>query len=619
VEHGELLGALLHRDRPYEYPTVTKEDMAWMRYFTPFDVLSEVLPAYPLSQGSPGLVRAFSYAGASPDALSILFNGRPLRGVRNGTFDLELYPLEFVDRIEVLTGARAALYGSGESLLALNFVQPRFDVNGSYVRLWYAQSEHNLTGGDITYSRNLGSRSNLTLGFRRLPSDGEYENQDVSGWSARGSFRWHPSEALTLSLTEIFSDHGRGQNGGLEPTSPLAALNASVVNSFLDEDLLRHDLTLTARWYPGGQIEMAAVKLVDTLGGSVADTGARGVRRVVDTTYRIDGALYYTYARRALMIGEDSVVSQDRRDLVGARAGLDIPLAFARLEANGIIEVGKGGEPRFEAGGMLEIPVADVVALRGGSRIFSNDGERYVLLFGEAAFSPFDSLSLRGTLRQRVNFESAQPSRIFDGFPDTLRLFSDVITQSLAEASLDWRNGVLRAGISGFLRRAEPVEGIDRVAAHTVTGAQARLRLPLVWGLAVDNNLLFTYDPDGDNRFPLLHGTSDLYGTWTLFDNNLNARVGTSLQYQSGVRGAEYLTGQFGPYADEGSYTYPIDTDRPLFTPFPIWNAYIHARIGSAFIRLAMRNILDAEFNTLYRYPRWAREINLTVTWALID
>jgi hypothetical protein len=150
-------------------------------------------------------------------------------------------------------------------------------------------------------------------------------------------------------------------------------------------------------------------------------------------------------------------------------------------------------------------------------------------------------------------------------------------------------------------------------------GGQGRVRVPLAWGLAVDNNLLLTYDPDGDNRFPLLHGISDLYGTWTLFNNNLDARIGTSLQYQSGVRGTEYLTGQFGPYADAGSYIYPTDTDRSLFTPFPIWNAYIHARIGSAFIRLAMRNILDAEFYTLYRYPRWAREINLTVTWALID
>jgi hypothetical protein len=605
IDYGAPAGAMLHGDHRAGTAVITNLDMVWMRYFTAFDVVRDLLPALPLSQGSPGLHRAYSFAGAAPDAISTHFNGRPLRGVRSSPYELEFFPVEFAERIEVLSGARAALYGSGESLIAVNFVQPRFDVDGSYIRIWYAQSEHNLTGADITYARNVGSRSDLTVGFRRMPSDGEFTNQAVSGWSVRGSYRWRPSDALTLSLTEIFTDHGRGQNGGLTPASPRDPLQASVVNSLLHEDLLRHDVTLSGRWYPARS--------------DVYDSSGLLVGHIPDTSLRIDGALYYTYAERELTLNEDQLVCRDRRDLLGLRGAVMLPLAFANLETNGIVEAGATGEPRIEAGGMLELPAGDLLAVRGGARLVSNDAERYTLFFGEASLSPLDSLSLRGGLRQRITID--EPATL-DGsiaLPDSVSLLSDAYTALLADASLDWRGGVWRAEATAFLRRAEPRATARFIDDHTVLGARLRLRLPVVWSLVSDNHLLVTQDESGDGRFPLVRGRSDLYGDWTLFNGNLDLRVGTALEYQSGTRGVGYLAGDADFCSDAGAFIFPDDPDRPLFTPFPLWSGYLQARIGTAFIRIAMKNILDAEFYSVYRYPHWARELNLMVTWALVD
>jgi hypothetical protein len=230
-----------------------------------------------------------------------------------------------------------------------------------------------------------------------------------------------------------------------------------------------------------------------------------------------------------------------------------------------------------------------------------------------------DSLLIRGTLRQRIDIESPVISILPTELADSLILFSDYVTRLLAEGSFEWHSGAWRAGVTAFLRQAEPVEGRSALASQTILGGEAHLRLPLLWDFIMDSRLLLMNDPDGNMRFPVAHGQSNLYGQWNLFNGNLNLQVGTSLEYQSGMRGAEYIAGSAAFCTDAGAFIIPDTANRPLFTPFPVWNAYIQARIGTAFIRLGLQNILDVEFYSLYRYPRWAREFNLMVTWALVD
>jgi hypothetical protein len=52
---------------------------------------------------------------------------------------------------------------------------------------------------------------------------------------------------------------------------------------------------------------------------------------------------------------------------------------------------------------------------------------------------------------------------------------------------------------------------------------------------------------------------------------------------------------------------------------FPLWSVWAHARFGTAYIRAAVRNILDIESWGVYRYPEPGRSVVFEVTWSFID
>lgn len=616
---GEPLGSVLAGPSDPDATVVSKRDLVWYRYYTLFDALHDYLPAYPLSQGGPGAVAAYSYAGTSANALSVSYNGRPLGAPGLGAYGLELYSTEFLERAEVLTGARAAVYGSGESLMAINLAQPRLSVYGSYVRLWYIQGPHNTTGADILYDRNVGERTNLSLGFRRLPSDGEYGHQGVSNTVVRGALTWNPSHALAISLTEIFSRDLRRLNGGLTPTSTSDPNLAELVDTTLTESTLRHDVTFSLRWLPGAHewLDTARPSLQQ---GHSGDSTLRAHASPIDfgdTLTRVDAALYYTHADRSLLYGDQStsdlVASAAFVDLFGVRGAAVLPLPFARLEATGNGELWNG-RFRYQAGGLLDIHTSrdeqaggSLLSLRPAVKLYNDGSSTALIVVGEAGLRLGELLTLRGTLRNTTRLVDPRNDTIS---LDTLRLFSYDRTAFLAEAGLELRRDSLALYAGGYFRRTTPVPG-SPFSPYNILGGDVDLTIPYRF-LVLHLRALGTLPPSGDERFPKLYTNGDLYGAWTLFRGNLNLRVGTTLEYQTSFAGAEYDP-------TSGDFLYPSTVTRPITTKYPNWGAYAVARFGQAYVRVEMRNILNAEYWTLYRYPIWGRSLYLGASWALFD
>ena len=48
-------------------------------------------------------------------------------------------------------------------------------------------------------------------------------------------------------------------------------------------------------------------------------------------------------------------------------------------------------------------------------------------------------------------------------------------------------------------------------------------------------------------------------------------------------------------------------------------DVYARGRIGSAYLKLTMSNLLDVEYYSVYRYPVWGRTFQLGITWTMID
>lgn len=574
-------------ERGAEFADLTKSDFPFSHYFSLFEPLRTSIPAYPLSLGSPGHLRTFGYAGADPRALAVSFNGRPLSGAEGGIYDPEFYSPEFVERGEVLRGAAAAVYGDASALLGLNLLQPRFNVAGSYLRLAFSQGGGNTTNADLSYSRNVAERTNLTVGVRRVSSEGIFDNQGVSFWGVRGALTVRPVDGLTLSFTEMFTDMSRGLNGGLTAAAGIDDLNPDVVNDTLSETHLRHDMTLAAQWYPS----MPEGGITDSI-----DLSALA---------RVDGALYFTHADRGLRVGDDraeiaGVKSRYRDDVIGTRAAAYIPLGPLAFHWNLAGELTDGKAGKIHLGGMAEIPLGERVRLFGGGAVSEIQEVTTLSLFGEGRANPVDSLDLRLTFR---TFSDNAPA----GIPNT-GSYTVERSRLLLEAEGTWRQGEAALTFGGFMRRVAAVQAGRE--DYTITGANVSGRI-LIAFLVLEPELLLTAAPEGDKRFPLLQGGGNLYAPLRLFQGNLIAQVGASLEYRTPFAGSEY---------DEVRelWLYPSDPAREE-TLFPVLDLYARGRIGSAYLKLTMSNLLDVEYYSVYRYPVWGRTFQLGITWTMID
>lgn len=554
-----------------------KEDLNHDLYFSLFEPLRRKLPALPMSQGTPGRVRTFSYAGSGPSP--VLFNGRPLDG-----FETEMFSPEFLERVEVLRGADAAVYGGSDALLALNILPPMFDVAGSYMRLAWAQGS-NSTNSDVSYARNIAPRTNLAVGLRSVSGDGDYTNEDVSFWSARGALTWRPSDQLSLSFTELFTDLTRGANGGLTSSSAASPGFAEVQNDSLMESHLRHDMTLGMQWYPG-----------------VPDTVANGSPK---TPARVDGSLYYSHAERSLEVGEDvlaeisGVLSRTSVDRVGARLGGFLPLGMVNFHANGAADLVNGESGRVHGGGMVEFVLTDSLRVFAGAAHTSENDVATTTFFAEGRVAPVRNLEFRVTARTMSTDPETVPTDVW----------SLEHTGTLIEAEAAWKPGqtVLRA--SGAIRQipASAQNGEE----YTLLSGSLVATIPFAF-LSFEENATFTSLPSGDRRFPVISSRSDLYGQFRLFGGNLDLRAGTSLEVQTPFAGSEY------DYVN-GFWIYPRDAAQEERGLYPMLNLYAQGRIGSAYLKIEMSNVLGSEYYTIYRYPYPGRSLRLGITWALID
>lgn len=582
-----------------ERGVIDKGAIVRSRYHTLFDILSPALPAQSVSSGTPGARREFTIAGVDPAAsLPIQFDGRPLSMPGESPWLVEWYPTEYLDRAELVDGARAFLLGGGSSLRLLNLVHPRFDVQGSYARAAYVQGENNTSVGDITYARNIGNEVALTAGFRRISSDGSLpgRNSGVSLWNARLGVTWYPSDRLTIALTELYTDASHGANGGLTPTSSRIAALAEVVNDSLTDRTVRHDLTLSARL-------LLDAPPVDSAAAARADE-----------PMRLEGSVYYTNSDPRLQIGSRRSDVQGGRDLlpediVGLRGAAVLP--FSPRLANGTVPIyshflvdahASAAGLTAEGSGLLSLVLGDAITLRGGA-LFRYDDAVTGLGFAGDATMRFGDGEIAGALALPLSLSIDPPAAL----GDTIFINSES-TRLLAEARAGWKGERWKAEVGGIVRVAERVAG----STATIISPNATVEIPLPFNLAFRLHAVGTIDPDRTDVLPLVEGKGDLFGTWTLYDGNLNLQVGTTLDERTGARLWERD-------AESGRLFTLATPVRDASQPFPLWSVWALGRIGSAFVRVEWRNLLDVEYTTLYRHPEFRREILFGFNWAFVD
>lgn len=232
------------------FVTIDKNNTQWQDYTGFPDLLAERLPAFPLFLGLQGAYNHLSILGASPRDVAVMMNGRPMRNVALGATYLEQLPPEMAEQTEVYLGSDAVLLANNASGAAINIQEIRHNTKNLYTRIWYQQFGDQFTAADVDASYNIAPNLNLTLGARTQKASRIYNNTASSLWNARMILRWNLSSTASISFSYLLTQQRVTANGGLQVTTATAnVVNSLTLFNELQENTLRHDLTLTGSGY----------------------------------------------------------------------------------------------------------------------------------------------------------------------------------------------------------------------------------------------------------------------------------------------------------------------------------------------------------------------------------
>jgi outer membrane cobalamin receptor len=168
---------------------VTKTDMLEHGDDTIASSLERVPGVFIQRLGGPGAAAEVSIRGTRSDGVLVLLDGRPIAGLGIGVIDLGSLPTTGIERIEVVEGSGATLYGNDASGGVINIITsgnsaaykvPVVSVAGGS----YGYGRAALETGNFSFSREIAANN---YGSPFLPPGTTRFNGDLSSTAARYS------------------------------------------------------------------------------------------------------------------------------------------------------------------------------------------------------------------------------------------------------------------------------------------------------------------------------------------------------------------------------------------------------------------------------------------------
>lgn len=358
-----------------------------------------------------------------------------------------------VERVEVVKGPQATLFGQGALIGGINYIQNRASLAGNSGKILLEGGDYSAVRGEGYYNFALSDTLAVRLAGQIKRMDGYVPNlansPDLMGQNTtavRGAVHWEPTSNFTADVFVNYQeDESTGTqfssgffpvNGRVDPYGPTAMnINADQVRDKLGNDReifagtanleLRlndawtltsltdyRDLTSNEAWDSDG----APINLLQFYQARSGEAFSQELRVNYDNGGRLRGffgANYFDYETNdVLNFSTDEAYAQSLLgpQLVGA-AGMTMDQARAVLAARGV--------PGAENFGSFENPLQYSVlgALLMGQliplnpehleRASTSDGRTSYDLFGDVTFDVTDRLTLTGGLRYTMNELSA--------------------------------------------------------------------------------------------------------------------------------------------------------------------------------------------------------------------
>ena len=203
--------AIAPEDAPAKVRLVSSEEIQRINGTTSADILQTLDGVQLMDYGGSGGVKKVLFRGLSPENTSILFNGMPINDAEYGYLDLNLLPVEDIERVEVTQGGSSALFGGYAAGGVVNIITRKAERDLHAV----------ITGG----AGSFGARNCALELEGRIDSIGIVAGVSQESGSDDFPFLYHRINAADTVLHRTNADYKRTLaywNGDYQPSSDIS-------------------------------------------------------------------------------------------------------------------------------------------------------------------------------------------------------------------------------------------------------------------------------------------------------------------------------------------------------------------------------------------------------------
>ncbi len=220
----------LLKDVPVNTTVITEKEIEQTGASTVAEAIENVAGMRVTAYGGKGSLNTAHIRGSAADQVLVLMDGRELNPAASGTVDLGLFPVQSIERIEIVRGPFSSLYGASALSGVINIItKPAPEKRQTEIRAssgTYETGEYTLTHGG-----KLG-KAGYFLSAKLGDSAGDRENSSCNETYATAKLTYEVDDSSGFSLLAGYSHRDTGVPGST--TYPTPSAQEEDKRNFLD-------------------------------------------------------------------------------------------------------------------------------------------------------------------------------------------------------------------------------------------------------------------------------------------------------------------------------------------------------------------------------------------------
>jgi outer membrane cobalamin receptor len=598
---------------------ITDSALNFMDYEYAGDLLTMMPGEFVRDFGTPGQWQDFTLQGLGEREQVFLSDGIRVNSPLLGVYDLNLYPTENIERIELVQGTRSFVYGLNGTGGSVNFVSKSKKAIHPQSRIRYSEASYGYSLVDGMVSQDVIRGLNVTAGANHTTFGPEFSNDSYDHWNARMKARYNISNEINVFASETYNQTKLGLNGGINIDTTSVSfrfdrLQAIPLNTDAYEKITRHD----------AQVGIAGCfasdsNAVNTLTLYISSE----LREYRDEENRPNpNGIFIQQNQWSQWMGakltEHRTIGDQQLDVGAEIQSQRALITPATNESRAVL---------VSAFSRFAFAPTEIVSISPYAR-FDNYKHQHKLGYGADAtvhlsqcsdlFGGYSRSYRFPTFQERLGTQPVLSSSLIDDAPEQHSLFeggfrwtfNDNLSLQL-QASHRTISEFITVGPQTSMDASAPYE-FTRHSQITLNGGSGSASFRL-GSFFFDGNAQFLERTDNSEShviFPKWTATGGAYYWDTLFSGHLNLRTGVRARFFSSFHSLAFnqQTLVFVP----GGQSYDIANTSVV-------DLVLIGRIGSAYIHVIWDNILDVQYVMTSFYPMPERQLRFGVSWDFVD